>query len=105
MQRPAPFCYKYLPVILSGFSRISCGVPVATTRPPPLAAARPYVDDIVRVADDIEVVFNDNDRRAVVQQGLNTRSNTRTSSGCRPMLGSSKTNTESVCVCRSRLPA
>ena len=30
----APFCYKYLPVILSGSSWISSGVPVATTRPP-----------------------------------------------------------------------
>lgn len=34
MQHLPPFCYKYLPVILSGFSRISSGVPVATTRPP-----------------------------------------------------------------------
>ena len=34
MQHLPPFCYKYLPVILSGFSRISSGVPAATTRPP-----------------------------------------------------------------------
>ena len=26
--------YKYLPVMLSGFAAISCGVPTATTRPP-----------------------------------------------------------------------
>ena len=34
MQHLPPFCYKYLPVILSGFFWISSGVPVATTRPP-----------------------------------------------------------------------
>ena len=34
MQHLPPFCYKYLPVILSGFSRISSGVPAATTQPP-----------------------------------------------------------------------
>ena len=40
MQHLPPFCYKYLPVILSGFSRISSGVPVATTRPPLSRAGR-----------------------------------------------------------------
>ena len=34
MRHLPPFCYKYLPVILSGFPWISSGVPVATTRPP-----------------------------------------------------------------------
>ena len=33
MQHLPPLCYKYLPVILSGFLWISSGVLVATTRP------------------------------------------------------------------------
>ena len=35
-----------------------------------LTAAGSHVDEIVRAADDVEVVFDDNDRCAVVQQGL-----------------------------------
>ena len=35
-----------------------------------LTAAGAHVDEKVRVADDVEVVLNDNDRCAVVQQGL-----------------------------------
>ena len=58
-------------------------------------AAGAHINDIICAADDIQVVLNDNDRRAVLDQRAEHPSRVRTSSGCRPMVGSSKTNTVS----------
>ena len=40
------------------------------TAPPGVSAARTHVDDIVGVSDDIQIMFDDDDRRAIVQQRL-----------------------------------
>ena len=82
MQHPACHDINIFGNTLPDFPEISSGVPVATTRPPALAAAQPHVIDIVRVADDIKVVFGNGSRCAVVSGP--ERSSTCTSSGWRP---------------------
>ena len=49
--------------------RATCsGVPVATTRPPLLAAFRPQIDDPVGRLDDVEIVLDHQNRSPAVDQ-------------------------------------
>ncbi len=58
-------------------------------------AARAHINDVVCVADHIQVMLNDDDGGAVLDQGLEHAEQNLHIRGCRPMVGSSKTNRES----------
>ena len=61
---------RNFPVTLSGAAAISADVPGGDDPAAGCAAARAHVNDIIRAADDIKIVFDHNDGRAVCNQRL-----------------------------------
>ena len=66
-------CFRNLPVQLALLSATCSGVPVATILPPPSPPSGPEVDDPVRRLDHVEIVLDDDDRVAGVDQFLQHR--------------------------------
>jgi hypothetical protein len=57
-----------------------------------LATFGTEVNDPVRRADDVEIVLDDDDRMAALDELVNASSNVAMSSECRPVVGSSNRN-------------
>lgn len=62
------------------------------------ASLWPHIDEIICAADHIQIMFNNDDRCSVIDQRCKYLKQGSTSFGCSPMVGSSKTKTESVCL-------
>ena len=75
---------------------MSPGVPAATMRRPAHRRGT-HVDDIVGVGNHVQVVFDDDYCRSLVDEALKNRNELRTSKGCKPIVGSSKTKSASSC--------
>ena len=74
--RPAPTAKasaRNRPVADARLRATSSGVPCATMRPPPVAALGPEVDDVVGRLDDVEVVLDDHDRVALIDELVRAR--------------------------------
>jgi hypothetical protein len=66
------------------------------------AAARAHVDEVVGGGDQVQVVVDDDDRGPGTSSRSNTPASAATSSGCRPVDGSSKTYSAPRWLLRSR---
>ena len=68
----------------------SSGVPAATISPPLRAGFRADVHDVIGFRDDAEIVLDDDDGVAFIDEPVEDLSSYSTSAMCRPMVGSSR---------------
>lgn len=62
-----------------------------------LSSSRSHIDDVIRISYNIKIMFDNNQCCSMINEGLETWRSVFTSCGCSPMVGSSKTNAESLC--------